>query len=215
MLDNLSLDLKLLAPLLDTATTLDPSFIEPYEYAAIVLPGIDTEAAIRITKKGITANPSSWKLYHHLGYIYWQRGDYATAAETYGLGSQIPNAPAWMNAMKAKMSMEGGSRSTAREIYSRMLEDSTDTKVRDMAALRLKQLDSLDERELIRKVLNSFKAKRNQCPGSWQEIAVVLQSLRFSLDKRGTPLDPLGFPYRLTKEGCDVELDPASAIPRK
>src|SRR5689334_23482080 len=34
-LDDLSkLNLKLLAPLLDTATTLDPEFLDPYEYAA-------------------------------------------------------------------------------------------------------------------------------------------------------------------------------------
>ena len=37
-LDNLgALNLKLLPPLLDTATTLDPQFLEPYQYAAVVL----------------------------------------------------------------------------------------------------------------------------------------------------------------------------------
>src|SRR6185436_20844656 len=41
-IDNLAqLNLKLLAPLLDTATTLDPQFMEPYQYAAVVLPDID------------------------------------------------------------------------------------------------------------------------------------------------------------------------------
>ena len=40
-LDDLSnLNLKLLVPLLETATTLDPEFIEPYEYAAVVLPAL-------------------------------------------------------------------------------------------------------------------------------------------------------------------------------
>jgi hypothetical protein len=53
-LDDLSpLNLKVLAPLLDTATTLDPEFIEPYEYAAIVLPSVDVQQAIRLTQKGI------------------------------------------------------------------------------------------------------------------------------------------------------------------
>jgi len=216
MLDNLgNLNLKLLAPLLDTTTTLDPAFIEPYEYAAIILPGIDTEAAIRITSKGIAANPRSWKLYHQLGYIYWQRGDYATAAQTYSVGAKIPGAPEWMNAMQAKMSLEGGSRNTAEEIYSRMLEESTDPNVRAMATVRLKQLDSLNQRDLIRKVLVSFKARRNQCPDSWQEIAAVLQTLKFSLDKHGSPLDPEGVPYQLSNNGCDVELDPHSPIPRR
>src|SRR5499433_2790981 len=55
-IDNLGLlNLKLLAPLLDTATTLDPEFLDPYEYAAIVLPAINVNDAIRITQKGIDA----------------------------------------------------------------------------------------------------------------------------------------------------------------
>ena len=89
-LDNLGLlNLKLLAPLLDTATTLDPEFQDPYEYAAIVLPAINVNEAIRITKKGIEANPNAWRLYHHLGYIYWQQHDYQAASEIYGRGAQI------------------------------------------------------------------------------------------------------------------------------
>src|SRR5687768_4338851 len=73
-IDDLSeLNLKLLAPLLDTATTLDPHFLDPYEYAAVVLPAIDVQEAIRITSKGIEANPTAWRLYQHLGFIYWQQ----------------------------------------------------------------------------------------------------------------------------------------------
>src|SRR5678815_228785 len=46
-LDNLGLlNLKLLAPLLDTATTLDPEFLDPYEYAAIVLPSINVNLSL-------------------------------------------------------------------------------------------------------------------------------------------------------------------------
>lgn len=215
-LDDLgSLDLRLLAPLLDTATTLDPSFMEPYEYAAIVLPGVDVDSAIRITRKGIAANPSSWKLYYHLGYIYWQRGDFQAAANTYGAGAQIPGAPAWMMAMKAKMSAEGGSRSTARDVYQKMFEQADDQKVKEMAALRLLQLESLDQRDTLRKILNSAKTNRGNCPGSWLEIAAVLQSMRFKLTRDGTPLDPAGAPYHLVQENCDVALDPKSPIPVK
>src|SRR2546423_840030 len=44
-MDDLSpVGLTQLAPLLDSATTLDPQFIPAYEYGAIVLPAIDTEA---------------------------------------------------------------------------------------------------------------------------------------------------------------------------
>src|ERR1044072_5595912 len=117
-LDDLSqLDLKLLAPLLENATTLDPEFLDPYEYAAVVLPALDVQEAIRLTRKGIDANPNAWRLYHHLGYIYWQQHDYSTAAEVYRRGADIPGAPPSMHAMSARMAAEGGSRATAREIY--------------------------------------------------------------------------------------------------
>src|SRR5919106_6136197 len=131
------LDLKLLAPLLENATTLDPEFLDPYEYAAVVLPAIDVQEAIRITRKGIDANPNAWRLYQHLGYIYWQQHDYATAAEVYGRGAEVSGAPPWMEAMKAKMAADGGSRATAREIYTRMYEQSSEDQVKDMAHKRL------------------------------------------------------------------------------
>lgn len=209
------LDLRLLAPLLDTATTLDPAFLEPYEYAAIVLPAVDEDAAIRITRKGIAANPTAWKLYSHLGYIHWQRKEYTAAGDAYGAGAQIKGAPSWMMAMKAKMSTEGGSRDTAREVYSKMLDQAADKKVKEMATLRLMELDSLDQRDQIRKVLSSFRINHDRCPSSWQEIAAVLQAMRFQLSRDGSPLDPSGTPYRLVENGCNVDLDPKSPIPTK
>src|SRR5436190_4314211 len=138
-----ALNLNLLAPLLDVTTTLDPQFMEAYEYAAVVLPAVNVDDAIRITRKGIAANPEEWRLYHHLGYIYWQRGDFQTASELYGAGALTPGAPLWMQAMKARMAAEGGSRDTAREIYLRMQEGSGDAQIKEMARRRLMQLDSL------------------------------------------------------------------------
>lgn len=215
-IDNLAqLNLKLLAPLLDTATTLDPQFLDPYEYAAIVLPAINVNEAIRITKKGIDANPSVWRLYHHLGYIYWQQRDYHAASEMYGRGAQIPGAPPWMEAMKAKMAADGGSRSTAREIYTRMYEQSADEKVRDMARKRLLQLDSLDQRDSLRKLFVAYQARTGKCPNSWKEIEPVFRALRLPLAASGAPLDPSGVPYVLRAGECEVDLDPKSEIPVK
>src|SRR6185369_12547732 len=212
-LDNLGLlNLKLLAPLLDTATTLDPEFLDPYEYAAIVLPAINVNEAIRITKKGIDANPSAWRLYHHLGYIYWQQHDYQAASEIYGSGAQIEGAPAWMEAMKAKMAADGGSRATAREIYTRMYEGSADEKVRDMARRRLLQLDSLDQRESLGKFFAAYKARTGKCPSSWKEIEPLFRALRVAVAASGAPLDPSGTPYVLRAGACEVELDPKSEI---
>lgn len=212
-LDDLSqLNMKLLAPLLDNATTLDPEFLEPYEYAAVVLPAVDVNEAIRITRKGIDANPNAWRLYQHLGYIYWQQKDYAAAAEIYGRGAQIPGVPDWMQAMKARMAAAGGSRTTAREIYTHMYEQSADESVKDMARRRLLQLDSWDEREALRKVLSAYQTRTGSCPANWREVEQMLRAIRAPLDASGAPLDPSGAPYVLQSTKCEVELGPNSQI---
>jgi len=215
-LDDLSkLNLKLLAPLLDTATTLDPEFLDPYEYAAIVLPAVDVQEAIRITQKGIAANPNAWRLYQHLGYIYWQQGNYQAASETYGRGAQIPGVPAWMEAMKAKMLADGGSRDTAREIYTRMFEQSADEQVKDMARKHVWLLDSLDQRDVLRKLMRAFRDKTGRCPTSWTELQGAFRVLSIPVDTSGAPLDPSGAPYFLFAGACEVQLNPKSEVPIK
>ena len=214
-LDDLSeLDMNLLAPMLDISTTLDPEFMEAYMYAAVVLPAIDEEEAIRITRKGIAANPSQWRLYQHLGYIYWQRGDYASAGEAYSDGAKISGSPPWMQAMKARMAVEGGSRDVAREIYGRMYQEAGDPKVKEMARLRLLQLQSMDQREVIRKLLGIYKGRLGRCPSSWQDMAPLLRAARLPIADGG-PIDPGGTPYRLITGTCDVDLGPSSIIPYK
>jgi len=214
-IDSLSkLNLKLLAPLLDNATTLDPEFYDPYEYAAVVLPAVDLNAAVRIIRKGIDLNPSEWRLYHHLGYIHWQQKDYQAASEMYRRGSQVPGAPQWMGAMVAKMAAEGGSRDTAREIYNRMLEQSADEKVKDMAQRRLMQLESLDHRDILRKLMTEYKTRVGQCPATWKEMLPVLRALRIPVDQTGAPLDPSRVPYQLRAGACEADLDPKSEVLR-
>ena len=154
-------------------------------------------------------------MYHHLGYIYWQQRDYQAASEIYGRGAQIAGAPPWMEAMKAKMTADGGSRSTAREIYTRMYEQSADEKVRDMARKRLLQLESLDQRDALRKLFVAYQTRTGKCPNAWKEIEPVFHALRVDIDSSGAPLDPSGMPYVLRAGACEVDLDPKSQIPAK
>ncbi|HET8782193.1 MAG TPA: hypothetical protein VFM63_07230, partial [Pyrinomonadaceae bacterium] len=195
-LDDMSaVNLKLLAPLLETATTLDPEFIEPYEYAAAVLPAIDVQEAIRLTEKGINANPDAWRLYHHLGYIYWKQNEFQKASEIYDRGSQVPGAPVWMQAMKARLISEGGSRSTAREIYTRMYQESHEDQVKEMARSHVLRLDSLDQQDALRKLFTAYKGRTGKCPDSWRELEPVFRAARIQVDQSGAPLDPSGAPY--------------------
>jgi tetratricopeptide (TPR) repeat protein len=221
-LDDLqALDLQLLYPLLDTATTLDPQFTAAYEYGGVVLPAINDEDAIRLLRKGLAHNPSHWRFHQYLGFIYWKRGDFKTASAVYAEGARVPGVPPWMEQMSARMEAEGGSRAMAREMYGRMMNESDDEQVKEMAARRILQVYSFDQRDAIRRVLAEFKQRTGRCPSGWQEVAPQLGAARLPdgsrlrLDSSGAPLDPAGVAYFLVNNGCDVDLDPGSKVPYK
>ena len=208
-----SLDLRLLPSLLRMATTLDPQFLEPYYYGALVLPDLDTNEAIALLDRGIAANPNEWRLYQHLGYIYWQQKDYQRASQVYDAGSKLPGAPPWMIAISARMKAEGGAPQAAREMYLHINEVSDDITIRTMVEKQLMRLDSLDEREKIRRVISEYSARANHCPATWKEIGAALRAAGLRVDPTGAPLDPSSKPYHLAKGGCEVELDEFSQVP--
>lgn len=216
-LDNLKpLNPRLLYPYLDNATTLDPHFIEAYSYGAIVLPAIDQTQAVKIAEKGIAENPNQWRLYHQLGYIYWTLKNYEKAAEVYEQGAKIQNAPDWMKLMSVRMKAEGGSRETARAVYRQMFEQAGDEQIKETAALRLLQLNSFDEQDIIRQGLQNFQEQNNRCADNWKELFPFLRlqklpdgkNLRFA-PATLAPLDPTDVPYFLNRESgrCDVNIN--------
>ena len=211
--DMRSLNPRLLYPLLDNATELDPQFLAAYSFGAVVLPAINPEQAIKITEKGIANNPNEWRLYQHLGFIYWRLKNYEKAAEVYEKGSNIAGAPPFMKMMNAQMKSQGGSRQTARAIYEQMLKEAQDSQTQKVAELRLMQLVSLDERDAIKEVLKNFQAKNNRCANNWTEIFPLLKSVKlpnnkeFHIDKDNNLVDPSGVPYLLNKQFCEVYLD--------
>jgi tetratricopeptide (TPR) repeat protein len=213
--DMRALGIRNLGPLLEQSTALDPQFMAAYEFGAVVLPAIDRDAAVRLVERGIRANPQEWRLYHHLGYIHWQAGRFREASEAYEAGARQPGAPPWMTVMAAQMSAQGGSRAVAREMYRRMHEGAADEQVRTLAVQRLAQLDSLEERDRIRRALADFRERAGRCPADWREVAPLLRAARLRLTAAGAPVDPSDVPYVLDAAACDVRLDERSRIPEK
>ncbi len=186
-----------------------------YGYGATILPTIDTRLAIKLTEKGIANNPDAWRLYHYLGYIYWKLKDFDKAAAAYDKGSQIEGSASFMKMMAAAMRTQGGSRDTARAMYQQMLAEGTDQQTRSNAEFRLKEIDSLEERDAIRAALKAFNEKTGDCPQSLSQILPLLRSVRlpggkdFRVDNANNLVDPSDAPYILDRQSCVVKLDPA------
>ncbi len=219
-----SLNLRLLYPYLDNATSLDPQFMAVYSYGSIVLPAVDSNQAIKITEKGIANNPTEWRLYHHLGYIYWRLGNFRKASEVYTEGAKITGAPVFMKMMAAQMLNAGGSRETSRKIYEQMFDDHPDPQTKETAALRLLELDSLDQRDAINEVLRTFQQNNGRCPENWREVLTELRKIRLpqlgslTISAEGAPVDPSNAEYIFNKQAnkCEAEINhKQSKIPPK
>ncbi|MBV9216205.1 MAG: tetratricopeptide repeat protein [Acidobacteria bacterium] len=213
-LDNLRpLNPRLLYPLLDNATDLDPHFIAAYSYGAVVMPAIDPAEAIELAKKGIENNPDKWRLYQHLAYIYWKLGRYDEAAEMYQKGSEIEGASPFMRLMAASMKTHGGSRETARAIFAEMLQTTDDEQVRITADRRLKELAWLDQRDVIDAALADFSKRNGHCAFTFEEVFPALLGVKlpadgeFVIDRSKQLIDPSGAPYVLDRDECKVKLD--------
>lgn len=198
-------DPKLLYPLLDNSVNFDPHFIAVYEYGAVVLPAVDPAKAVELVKKGIRENPAEWRLYNHLGYIYWKTGNYSEASDAYSAAAAIDGAPELMRSMAAKMKSDAGSRQTAREIYNEIYENARDDRTRQTAKLNLFKLDSLDEIDVINRTLKSKPACPRDVREILPELAKIAPDLKIDRDRR--PVDGGGTPYVFNPQTCSVKLD--------
>lgn len=224
-LSNLNLDdmrplnPRLLYPYLNNAADLDPRFIAPYSYGATILPAIDADQAIALTEKGIANNPDTWRLHQYLGYIYWRRGEYERASQVYGEGSRIPGSPVFMKLMEARMKTEGGSRELARDMYRQIAAESEDDISKQSAELRLLQIDSLDERDIINPAMRAFRDQHGRCINHWRELLPLLAGKKtvggreLRIDGSGNIVDPSGTPYAIERKACEAWIDETSKVP--
>lgn len=214
-----NLNPRLLYPYLDNATDLDPQFSAAYSFGAVVLPAIDPAQAIKLTEKGIANNPSSWRFYQYLGYIYWKQKKFDLAAETYQKGASIAGAPPFMLQMAAAMRSKGGSTDTARAMYQQMLNESEDEQSKRSAQLRLYQLDAESETKAVNGLLSELKAS-GKCPSNISAIFGRLKDTPlpgggdFRVNNTSQLVDPTGVPYTFDANACTISLSYESQIPR-
>jgi hypothetical protein len=100
-------------------------------------------------------------------------------------------------------------------MYTHLAEGTDDPNVKSMVEKQLMRLDSLDDRDKIRRVLSDYAARTGRCAKSWTEISSALRAAGLRVEASGAPLDPNNVPYRLIKNGCDVDLGEGSEVPRQ
>lgn len=196
-----SSEYKLLEPLLDTATTLDPHLTIAYEFGAAFLAqkppegAGDPDAAVRLVERGVRENPSAWRLYYDLGFIhYFERKDYAAAAAAFGRGAEIPGALYWMKVMAAQMSQHAGELQTARMLWSSLYQTTQVQDVRENAVKHLRALQVDEDVSRLQDLVDGFHERTGRWPVNWNDMVAAGYL-------RSVPYDPTRRAYRLTSDG--------------
>lgn len=191
---------KLLSPLLDITTDLDPHMIVAYQFGSVFLSqrppqgAGDPDAAVALVERGIKANPEDWQLYYNLGWIqYSERKDYAAASSAFERGSRVPGAHPSLKILSAAMAQHAGDISVARFLWKQIYNTTQDKMLRANAIKRLQALRVDEDISRLEHVIEAYQRATGRSPATWAELAVA--------GLRGVPVDPLGNPYVLAPDG--------------
>jgi hypothetical protein len=204
-------DLRLLWPLLDVTSVLDPHLMPVYHFGSMFLSDAPPRGAGRpdlaaeLLERGLKANPEEWRLYYDLGYVYYfDLKDYPKASAAFYEGSKNPKALLWMKVMAAKIAMEGDSTETSNFLWQDVYNTTNDPLVKENALKHLQLLRTERDRKEIDAATDGFEKRFGRRPGRISEL--VQDGLL-----RGDPVDPLGYPYVLS-EGGKAEINPQSPL---
>lgn len=192
-----SKEYELLKPLLDITTTLDSKLLIAYEFGGIFLAqnppegAGDPNAAVELMKKGIRLNPSAWRLWYNLGFIYWQElHDPQKASEAFLEGSKVPGAQEWMRVMAAALAQHAGEHQTAKYLWTNILNSTQDQSVRNNAKSRLLALEIDEVAVQLQERVDAYTRQMGHPPRDFQQM--VAEGWL-----RGIPRDPKGKPFEI------------------
>jgi hypothetical protein len=201
-------DFRLLAPLLEVTTELDPRLFPAYQFGANFLapkppsgaglPG----AALSLMKYGVEHNPNEWRLYYNLGFLYYTEfKDYAKAADAFAQGAKLPVTNGFMSILAARMAQHAGEFDTARMLWFTAYQSTKESQIRENAVEHLLALQVDEDVTRLERVVEKYREQTGRLPASIGD----LERAGFI---HGTPADPKGRPYKLMPDGRIEVQDP-------
>jgi hypothetical protein len=206
-----STEFKLLGPLLQITTDLDPHLLIAYRFGSIFLAekpprgaGQPLEA-LALLHRGIAANPDYWRFWEDVGFVYyWDLKDYAAAARAFQTGSERPGAMQWMRVMAAKVAAQGGRLATSRFLWAEIARQAGNEQIRKNAEDHLIALEAAEEISKLEESVALYKSRQGRPARSFQALVAAGYL-------RALPCDPSGAPYIL-EPGGRVRLNPRSSV---
>jgi len=136
-------DLAYFEGLIHLVTDLDPHFIFPYRFGALVL-SQDMEAfdrGIAVLRKGMHHNPTNWELPFAIGFLYFvDVGNPDMAARYFDLASRMPGAPDLARRFAAFVYLRAGHNEMSIRMWEVLRETTDEPYMKELAERYLEKL---------------------------------------------------------------------------
>ncbi|MFQ5901128.1 MAG: tetratricopeptide repeat protein [Thermodesulfobacteriota bacterium] len=189
-----------LYPLLDLVTDLDPKFAYAYEMGSVVLAvyAQRIDESIAILEKGYDQDLDYWEIPFYLGFnLFYYRGDYEKAAVYIAKAAELPDSPAYVPRLAARLYAEAGNPDTAIEFLKSVYETTDDERVKKDIEKKIKLAVMERDMQLLEKLYNVFEEIIGKPPERLDDI------VKAGIMKR-VPVEPFGGYYYLDDETGEI-----------
>ena len=193
-----------LAQLIDTVNSLDPVFIDPYEFGGVVFGYVfnDVERSNAFFAKGMADVPKQNKRYWLLpfftafNYMYF-KGDYETAAKYLEQAAQFPQRPAYLPLLVARLYANTEDPTLAIPFLEKMIEQAATQEMRTQLERRIGEIQVKDHLRQMNQAREQFRQARGREPNSLDELVAAGFLSRI-------PQEPFGGRYFISTEKQEI-----------
>jgi hypothetical protein len=143
-------DLAYFEGLIQLVTDLDPHFVFPYRFGALVL-SQDMESldrGISVLRKGMHHNPTNWELPFAIGFLYFvDAGNADMAARYFDLAARMPDAPDLARRFAAFVYLRAGHDEMSIQMWEVLKETTDEPYMRELADRYLEKLKRRNARD--------------------------------------------------------------------
>jgi hypothetical protein len=157
-------DLAYFAGLIHIVNQLDPHFVFPYVFGAVVLAQDlnSFDRGIEVLKRGMEQNPTAWDFPFEIGFLYYTVArDEASAAHYFELAGKMPGGGDRARRFAAFVYAKGGHRETSMRMWEEIARSSDEPFMRELAKHYLQQLQRGERIDGKEKTQNSTNREQS------------------------------------------------------
>ncbi len=158
--------------ILDITTSLDPRFINAYNFGSFFLAtwANDKKEGIELAKKGIKNNPENWKPAFELGFIYYMKHDYKNAYKYFSLANTLPYMPDMYKTFAPYAMGKFASPDQGIEMWTAIAKMSDNKFIIDAARNNIAVLTQKKRVDMLNQAVQTYKKRFHKFPSDLSEL---------------------------------------------